>query len=354
MKLLEVARIAGGEIVTPRGAEEREIRGIAAIERAGPEEITFVAEPRYEKYLATTGAGAVMVTPAVARERGERLPDREHPSALVQVDDPYRAFIRLSGAFDPREEALSPGIHPTAIVPPSAIVHPTARLGAYVVLGERVRVGPGSRLFPHVVLGNGVTLGADCLLYPQVTIREGCTLGDRVILHPGAVIGADGFGYLPTPEGRREKVPQVGTVRIEDDVEIGANTTVDRATIAETVIRRGAKIDNLVQIAHNVEVGEDSCLAAQVGIAGSCRVGARNLFSGQSGVGPHLDTCDDVTVLAKASLFRSVTRPGTYYGTPAAEKNERFRVEASLQRLPDALRRLRQLERRLEELERGA
>src|SRR5262249_15778083 len=154
-------------------------------------------------------------------------------------------------------------------------------IGAYVVVGERASIGARTRLWPHVFIGAGVAIGSDSILYPSVTVREGCAIGDRVLIHPGAVIGADGFGFLPAADGRREKVPEIGRVRIEDDVEIGANTTIDRATVDETVIRRGAKIDNLVQIAHNVEVGEDTCLAAQVGVSGSTHIGARNLVGGQ-------------------------------------------------------------------------
>jgi UDP-3-O-[3-hydroxymyristoyl] glucosamine N-acyltransferase len=354
LTLGDVARLVGGEILGPDDADGIEITGLAPIERAGPGQLSFVAAAPYVRFLSTTRAAAVMVTPAVARDRAGQLAERERRSALVQVEDPYRAFIRLAGAFDPRDDCLPPGIHPSAVVPPSAIVHPTARLGPYVVLGERVRIGPNCRLHPHVVLGNAVTLGADCLLYPQVTIREGCTLGNRVIVQPGAVIGADGFGYLPTSEGRREKVPQVGVVRIEDDVEIGANTTVDRATIDATVIRRGAKIDNLVQIAHNVEVGEDSCLAAQVGIAGSCRVGPRNLLAGQVGFAPQAETCADVALLGQSGVRKTITEPGVYFGSPAQPRGEGLRAEVASHRLSDALRRLRQLERRLAALEGAA
>jgi UDP-3-O-[3-hydroxymyristoyl] glucosamine N-acyltransferase len=200
-------------------------------------------------------------------------------------------------------------------------------------------------------VGNGTRIGAECLIYAGVTIREGCEIGDRVIIHPGAVIGADGFGFLPTANGRREKVPQVGRVRIEDDVEVGANTTVDRATVDETVIRRGAKLDNLVQIAHNVEVGPDTCLAAQVGISGSTRVGARNLVGGQVGLAGHLSTCDDVLLVAQSGVIRDIEEPGVYAGAPAMERGSRFRIEASLQRLPEMLRRLREVERRLAAVE---
>jgi UDP-3-O-[3-hydroxymyristoyl] glucosamine N-acyltransferase len=342
--------MVGGEIVGPAGVERCNITGLARIEGAGPGEITFVGAPQYERFLATTRAAAVIVTPELARQQDEDGGIAER-SALLQVEDPYRAFMKLMGAFNAREEALAPGIHPTAIVPASASVHPEARVGAYAVLGERVTVGARSCLWPHVVLSNGVTVGTDCTLYPNVVVREGCWLGDRVTLHPGVVIGADGFGYLPGPDGRREKVPQIGTVCIEDDVEIGANTTVDRATLDRTLIRRGTKIDNLVQIAHNVEVGEDTCIAAQAGISGSTRLGARNLIGGQAGFVGHTHTCDDVSVMAHSGIMRSIDEPGVYAGSPARERAEAFRGEAAFRRLPNALRRLQDLERRIAALE---
>jgi UDP-3-O-[3-hydroxymyristoyl] glucosamine N-acyltransferase len=355
LKLSDIARIIGGDIVAPEGAERIDITGVARIEGAGPGEITFVAAPQYHKFLATTRASAVIVTPDLARDAGGAeaagKPGSHRGAALLQVDDPYRAFMKLMGEFASQDEEIPAGIHPTAIVPATATIHPEVRIGPYVVLGERVTVGAGTWLWPHVVLGSGVTVGVDCRIYASVSVREGCQLGSRVIIHAGAVIGADGFGFLPAADGGREKVPQVGCVRVEDDVEIGANTTIDRATVDQTIVRRGAKIDNLVQIAHNVEVGENSCLAAQVGVSGSTRIGARNLVGGQVGFAGHMETGDDVIVIAQTGVSKSITRPGIYGGSPHKEHGDWMRTDAALRRLPDALRKLRELERRLEAVE---
>ncbi len=353
LKLADIARIVGGDIVSPPGAGAIDIVGVAKIERAGPGEITFVGAPRYEKYLATTRAAAVIVTPDVARARRSEGSDTGPTSALIQVEDPYRAFVKLMGEFVDPDEPVAPGVHSTAVVPASASVHPDARLGPYVVLGDRVTVGAGTCLWPHVVVGTDCRIGAECRIHANVSIGDRCHLGDRVIVHAGAALGADGFGFLPSAGGRREKVPHLGGVRIEDDVEIGANSTIDRATVDQTVIRRGSKLDNLVQIAHNVEIGEDTCIAAQAAIGGSTSVGARNLIAGHVAIADHIATGDDVILMGKTGVATSIDEPGIYCGAPAMERGSFFRVEAAIRRLPETLRRLKELERRLAALEKA-
>lgn len=348
LKLRDIARILGGNILSP-GAADIDIVGVEKIDRAGPGQIAFAPAPQQESCLASTRAAAVVVA---RRGEGERSGlGRTTRAAVLEVEDPYRALMRLVSTFEVREDAGGGGIHPTAIVPESAIVHPEAELGPYVVLGENVVVGPRTRIGPQVFVGSGVVIGADCVIHAGVTLREASWLGDRVVLHGGAVIGADGFGYLPDAEGRREKVPQIGQVWIEDDVEIGANSTIDRATIDRTIIRRGARIENLVQVAHNVEVGEDSCIGSQAGIAGSSRIGARTLIASQAGIIDHVEIGDDVVLLPRTAVIGSVSGPGIYAGAPARELGARQRIENALERLPETTHRLRDLEQRVAAVE---
>ncbi|MBI4535449.1 MAG: UDP-3-O-(3-hydroxymyristoyl)glucosamine N-acyltransferase, partial [Ignavibacteriae bacterium] len=257
MKLREIAAVLDAEIV---GNERREIQRVAKIEEAGEGDITFIANPKYGKYLETTRASAVIVGKDLKSEYengGDTSP------TLLRVNDPYSSFLRVLQIFNPPVDPLPPGIHQSAIVPASALLGRDVRIGANAVLGERCRIGDNAMIGHGVVIGDDVEVGAGSLLYHNMTVRERCKIGARVIIHSGTTIGSDGFGFAPKPDGTYEKIPQLGIVVIEDDVEIGANCTVDRATMGETIIKKGAKLDNLIQVAHNVTIGENTVIAAQ-------------------------------------------------------------------------------------------
>src|SRR5712692_3588461 len=265
MKLSEIAVLVQGEIEgenQPDGglAGGLEIERLAKIEDAVAGDITFLANPKYAKYLATTKASAILVA---KKENHKELHQRNLPLTLVKVDDPYGAFTKLIDVFYPPPSRLPVGAHPTAVIPKSVSVGKGTAIGAHVILGERCAIGDGVVLWHGVVLGDDVDVGEGSTIYANVTVREQCKVGRHVIIHSGTVVGSDGFGFAPKPDGTYEKIPQRGIVVIEDGVEIGANCAIDRATIGETRIKRGAKLDNLIQIGHNVVIGEDTVIAAQ-------------------------------------------------------------------------------------------
>jgi len=335
LTLEEIAHALG---VALEGDPDLAVTGVAPLETARADQISFLIHSKYASLARTTRAGALLV-PRDAKLSGP----------LLRADDPKAALIGLLRLFYP-EPTPPGGIHPSAQLAASARVFRTATVGALAVIGSNAIIGERTWVFPLVYVGEGAEIGADCVLYPHVVVCDGVKLGSRVIVHPGAVLGADGFGYVF--DGRRHrKIPQVGTVVIEDDVEIGANVTVDRATVGETLIRRGTKIDNLVQVGHNVEIGEDAILVAQVGISGSSRVGARAILAGQVGVADHVTLADGVTVGAQSGVASDLLEAGLYLGTPARPAPETRRIYGALPRLPGLLRRMRALEQRVEELE---
>ncbi len=335
MKLRELAARLGCEL---RGDGEVEIAGVAPIEQAGPGDVTFLANPRYASHLTTTRAGAVILAPGQAAS----LP------CLVS-DNPYLAFARAVALVRPPARPV-PGVHPSAQVDPSAVLGEGVHVGALAVVGAGVRVGARSALHPHVVLYEGVEVGEDCVIHSGVQVRERCRLGSRVVVQNGAVIGGDGFGFARDREGRYHKFPQVGIVVVEDDVEIGALTAIDRAALGETRIGRGSKLDNLVQVGHSVTIGADTVMAGQVGIAGSTKVGRGVTLAGQVGVAGHLEIGDGVIATAQTGIPGSVA-PGTVVsGYPAIENRAWLKSSAVFAKLPELQRRLRELERRVESL----
>ena len=343
--LSELAQNVGGKVV---GDGQLVIRNVVPIEEAGPGEITFLANPRYHSYLADCRASAVIVRDGSIRD--DLI--GSHGKAYLEVSDPYVAFAKILQIFTP------PVLYDQKI-DSRAHVDPTANLGENVTLfpnvfvGADVRVGRRTVLYPGVYLGDGAQVGDDCVLHPNVVVGEGCCVGNRVILHAGVVLGSDGFGYAGEGDGR-VKIPQVGTVEVHDDVEIGANTTVDRATLGKTIIRRGAKIDNLVQIAHNVVVGENSIIAAQVGIAGSTRIGRDVILLGQVGVLNHIEIGDGAMIGPQSGIPRSVP-PGAVLsgGIAAAPHQEWLKVIALLPQLPKLWSLVRGLEKKVSELVKG-
>lgn len=332
MRLGDIARLLEADL---EGDGEVEIAACAPLEAAGPGTITFLADPRLRGRLATTRASAVI------------LPRDGTPSPVpaLRVAQPYLAFVQVLERLHPSPRP-DPGIHPTAILGRDTRLGPNAHVGPYVVIGDRVVVGADAVIHARVTVYNDVEIGDAFTAHAGAVVREGVRIGHRVTLHAGVVIGSDGFGFLPLPEGTR-KIPQVGTVVLEDDVEIGANSTVDRAMLGETRIGRATKIDNLVMIGHGSAVGPGCLLAAQVGLAGGTRLGARVMMGGQAGASGHLTIGEGARVAAQAGVHQDVPPGAVVGGSPALPVETYRRVSAALSRLPEALRRLRRLERLL-------
>ncbi len=316
-----------------------EVVGVRALDEAGPTDLTFVTDARHAAQLPASRAAAVILP--------ESAPAADRPT--LRAPNPYLALARALAAFHPAERA-APGVHATAVVAADARVHAEASVGPLCVIAAGAEIGAGTVLDAQVFVGAQARIGRDCRIFPQVTLRERTELGDRVTVHAGAVIGADGFGYA-RDGARYVKIPQVGRVVLEDDVEIGANVTVDRATLGATRIGRGTKIDNLVQIAHNVRVGEDTVIVAQVGISGSSQIGSRVTLAGQVGVVDHVRIGDDAVVGAQAGVTKEVPPGAIVLGSPAVPHLEFKRQLAATARLPLLGKTLRALEERLRALE---
>lgn len=334
--LAELARRFGAQV---RGAGELEITGVAALDRAGPHELSYFDDRRYREQLARTRAGAVLLAPEGA--------DAYSGNALI-VERPRLCFARIAAFLHAR--AHRPGVHPSAVVDPGARLAASTAVGAGAVIERDAAIGENAEIGPGCYVGAGAVIGAGTRLVGHVWIGERCVLGRDCVLHPGVVVGADGFGYAEDGAAW-VKIPQLGRVVLGNAVELGANTTVDRGTLGDTEIGDGVKIDNLVQIGHNVRIGEHTAIAACVGIAGSATIGRRCRLGGQVGVAGHLQIGDDVQVLATSLVTRSITAPGTYSSALKAERAETWRRQAArLRQLDELARRVRQLEQEIEAL----
>jgi UDP-3-O-[3-hydroxymyristoyl] glucosamine N-acyltransferase len=322
--------------------EDHPITGVAGIREAEPGQVTFLANPRYAADLTGTRASGVVIAARVASEG----------IARIEVDDPYGAFCRIVRWFHDRPYR-SGGISPHAVIAPDAVIGAEPTIGPFVTIGRRSRLGDRVTLLAGTAIGDDVTIGDDALVHPNVTIRDGCAIGARVILQSGVVIGGDGYGFA-TRGGRHEKILQVGRVVIEDDVELGASVCVDRAALGATVIKRGTKVDNLVHIAHNVVVGEDCLLVAQVGISGSTELGRNVVLAGQVGVTGHLRIGDRVMVGAQSGVIADIEPGEVVSGTYAMPHPTWLRVQAVLPTLPEMRRTIKHLEARIAELEQRA
>jgi UDP-3-O-[3-hydroxymyristoyl] glucosamine N-acyltransferase len=324
------------------GPAELTIRGVAGLSEAGAGELSFLAQSRYRPQLATTRAAAVILT------EGEVC-----PLPAIRVADPYAAFVRVLSLFAPQPgELFGPGVHPTAVIDPTAILGQDVRIGAHAVIDAHCRVGDRSIVGAGCILMVESRVGRECLLYPRVCIREHCELGDRVIVHAGAVIGSDGFGFTRR-DGRNDKIPQIGRVLVGDDVEIGANSCIDRAMMGATVIGAGTKLDNLVQVAHNVSIGSNSIISAQSGISGSTKLGSGVVLGGQVGVAGHLSIGDRVQVAGKSGVAGDVPSDSVVAGMPAREVRAWRRIVAHEGRLSHYAEAIQALSRRLQELEKA-
>jgi UDP-3-O-[3-hydroxymyristoyl] glucosamine N-acyltransferase len=340
----EIAKILDGEVV---GDGTQIISGIAKIEEAKAGMLSFIANPKYEKYAEITAASCVLVSRSFDTAKFSQL-----PPALIKLDDPYSSFVIIIEKFAPKKIDVPKGVNATAAVHYSAKVGKNCSIGLYSVVGENVVIGDNVVIHPHVVIGRDVKIGNDCLLYSNVTVREECIIGNRVIIQPGTVIGGDGFGFAPKKDGSYQKIPQLGIVVIEDDVEIQANTCIDRATLGETRIRRGTKLDNLVQIAHNVVVGEDTVIAGASGVAGSTKIGNRNMIGGAVAITGHVFTADNVKIGGGSTVSRALNGEGeTYSGYPAKEVSKWRKIEAASRQLPELLVTIREMQLKIKELE---
>jgi UDP-3-O-[3-hydroxymyristoyl] glucosamine N-acyltransferase len=340
LTLTELQANLGGVI---RGDGTVSLTGVASLENAGPGQLGFVMDPKLTEVARNSAATALITSPVIA--------DALSGKACLVVDKPHVAFAQAVALLHP-EPRIVPGIHPTAVVHPSAHIAPDVHIGPHASIGAGVRVGAGSRIGANCVLCDGVAIGCDCRLYPQVTVYAGCTLGDRVILHSGCVVGSDGFGYA-LDEGRWLKVPQVGVVRIGNDVEVGSHTAIDRGALDDTVIEDGVKLDNLIQIAHNVRIGANTAIAACVGIAGSTRIGRDCRLGGAAMISGHLEITDGVTVSGGSLVAGDIREPGTYTSVlPLMPHGEWRRNAALIRHLDEMHKRLKTLEKRLSESER--
>ena len=331
----DIADLINGRIV---GNENISINNIAKIEEAKEHDLSFIYLPAYEKYFDVTKASVVLVKPGFKKSRND--------ITLIEVEAPDKAFLKIILKYFTPEFKLE-GIDPTAYV------HPNARLGNNVGLGKNVVVSAGcligdnTKIFHNTVLYDNVEVGNECLVFSNISIREDCKVGNRVILHSGVVIGSDGFGFNPDEKGVYQKVPQIGNVVLEDDVEIGSNVSIDRAALGSTTIKRGTKIDNLVQIAHNVVVGEDTVISSQTGISGSTKIGNNCIIAGQVGIVGHIEIGDKVVLMAQSGISKSITKPGYYFGYPAKEIKQARILEAHIRNLPDYSDKIKQLEQEI-------
>ena len=329
----QIAAFLGG---TVEGDGDIKVNTFAKIEEAGPGCLTFLANPRYTHYIYTTGASAVLVSNSFEAEG-------DISAALIRVENPYEALSRLMRMVDQVLNPQPAGVEQPSFVADGVTVPEEAYIGAFAYIGEGVTLGKGVKIYPNVFVGRGCEIGEGTILYPGVKVYPRCKVGKRCIVHAGAVIGADGFGFAPDAEGKYEKIPQMGIVSIGDDVEIGANTTIDRATMGETVIGEGTKLDNLIQIAHNCTVGSNTVMAAQVGVAGSTHIGSHCMVGGQVGFAGHITIGDNVQIGAQSGIPNNVAAGSRLMGYPAVDSREFLRQAALIKRLPsmaDELRRI--------------
>lgn len=339
---LQIATLIKGKI---EGDPESKVSHVAKIEEASEGSLSFIANPKYEEYLYSTHASIIIINESL-EIRAEVKP------TLIRVKDAYSAFAFLLEKYN---EIISRsgkhGIEQPSYISKTASIGKDVYVGAFTYVGDNVIIGDNVRIYPGCYIGDNVVINEDSKIFAGVKIYDGCSIGSRVVIHSGAVIGGDGFGFAPQKDGTYKKVPQIGNVIIEDDVEIGANTTIDRATMGSTCIRRGVKLDNLIQIAHNVDVGENTVIAAQTGISGSTKVGKNCIIGGQVGIVGHIQIADGTRINAQSGLSKSVTSPNiTLTGTPAYDYKSSLKSQAIFRNLPELHQRLLKLEETIEEL----
>ncbi|MDH6534961.1 UDP-3-O-(3-hydroxymyristoyl)glucosamine N-acyltransferase [Parabacteroides sp. 52] len=326
---------------TVDGNPEVKVHTFSKIEEGQAGSLTFLANPKYEHHIYETQASIVLVNT-------DYTPSKPIQATLVKVANAYAGLAMLLNMIEQMKPKKT-GVSPTAFIDSTATIGADCYIGHMAYIGENATIGANCKIYPYAYVGDHVKIADHTILYPHATIYEGCVIGNKCILHAGSVIGSDGFGFAPEGESYN-KIPQMGNVVLEDNVEVGANTTIDRAVMGSTLIRQGVKLDNLVQIAHNVEIGENTVMAAQVGIAGSVKVGRHCMFGGQAGLAGHITVADNVTFGAQAGVISNVKEPVTLLGAPAIDAKNFMRSSAVFNRLPDMYRTLGQLQREIEEL----
>ena len=335
----QIAELIGGRV---EGNENTAVNTFAKIEEGKKGAISFLSNPKYTHYLYSTESSIVLVNDDLELEQ-------EVKATLIRVKNAYEAVAKLLQLYESMKPRKT-GIDPLASVAASAKVGSNVYIGPFAVIGEGATVGDGTQIYPHTVIGDGVKVGCNCTLFANVTIYQGCQLGNNITIHAGSVIGADGFGFAPNTEGY-DKIPQIGIVIIEDNVEIGANTCIDRSTMGATIIRKGVKLDNLIQVAHNCEIGENTVMSAQVGLAGSTKIGAWCMVGGQAGFAGHIHVADRTNVGAQCGVMSNTKGNGeALLGSPAMDPRTYFKGMAMLRRLPDMQKELMALRKELEEL----
>ncbi len=337
----QIALIVNGKI---EGDPNSTVNSFGKIEEAIEGQLSFLANPKYEDYVYSTKASVIIVN--------ENFEAKQPVNAtLIRVPDAYTAFATLLSKYQEIKQQQLSGIQQPVFIAPTATYGQNVFIGAFAYLGENVVVGNNTKIYPNVYVGDNVTLGENSILHPGVKIYHDCKVGNNVIIHAGTVIGSDGFGFAPQADGSFIKVPQIGNVVIEDNVEIGSNTTIDRATIGSTLIKSGAKLDNLIQIAHNVEVGNSTVIAAQAGISGSTKIGNGVMIGGQAGLAGHLHVADGSKINAQAGLGKSLKTPNTAVtGSPAYEYNKAIRSQSMARNLPELEKRVKELETIIKQL----
>lgn len=334
----QIAGLIGGQI---EGNENATVRSFAKIEEGKDGDISFLSNPKYTHYLYETKSSVVLINDDL---------ELEHPveATLIRVKNAYESVAKLLQYYE-SVKAKKTGIDPLASISSKATIGKDVYIGAFASIADGAVIGDGTQIYPHTVIGEGVKIGRNCLIYPHVTIYQGCQLGNHVTLHAGSVIGADGFGFAPNADGY-DKIPQIGIVIIEDNVEIGANTCVDRSTMGATVIHKGVKLDNLIQVAHNCEIGENTVMSAQAGMAGSTKIGAWCMVGGQAGFSGHIKLADKTFIGAQAGVISNTKSGEQLIGTPAIDPKVFFKSMAVMKRLPDMYRELGELKKELAEL----
>ncbi len=334
----QIAQVVNGEII---GDENATVSTFAKIEEGKPGSISFLSNPKYTNYVYNTEASIVLI---------DKTTELEQPvkTTLIRVDNAYECVAKLLQIYEASKPKKT-GIDPLAFVSPDAKIGKDCYIGAFSYIGSNVEIGDGTQVNPHVTVCDNVKIGNNNILYPNVTIYHGCVIGNHVIIHSGSVIGADGFGFAPSSDGY-DKIPQIGIVTIEDNVEIGANTCVDRSTMGSTYIRKGVKLDNLVQIAHNTDIGENTVMSAQVGVAGSTKIGQWCMFGGQVGIAGHITIGNKVFLGAQSGVPGSIKDNQQLIGTPPMEQVPYFKSQAIFRKLPELYKQINALQKQVEEL----
>ncbi len=339
LTIKEIAELTNASII---GNENLVIDNLAKIEEAQNGDLTYLYSQQFEKYFPVTKASAIFV-------KSDFMRIRENITYLI-VNDPQKAFLQiLTKYFSPKFKF--DGIDSTAFIHPSAKIGKNAGIGKNVVISANCKIGDNVTIYHNSVLLDDVEIGKDTIIFQNVSIRENCKIGNRVIIHPGSVIGSDGFGYTKNEKGEYIKIPQIGNVIIEDNVEIGSNVSIDRAALGSTLIKQGTKIDNLVQVGHNVVIGENTAISAQTGISGSTKIGNNCILAGQVGLTDHIEIADNVLIGAQSGVPKSIKKPGMYFGYPTKELKEALRTEAHIRNLENYVNRIKQLEEKIKILE---